>query len=76
VLHHLALGQQHKAFLGFGQFDHNQINAVSSGRLGRFITAIALVNEGKLHRSFRHLLNLLSQLCDLGLHLFVGWRDQ
>ena len=46
TLHHPTLGQQDKAFLGFGQFDYFQANALRLGRLGQFLDLRALLLIG------------------------------
>lgn len=70
-----ASGQEDKAFLGFGQLDHNQINASFFGLLLRNWTGIALIYKSDFHRIVRYFLHGLCQFPDLGTLLFIGWCD-
>ena len=70
-----ALWQQHKTFLGFGQFDHNQFKPMLSRSLSWLLAGVALVNKGHLDRITGGSLDVLGQVADLSSLLFVGRRD-
>ncbi len=70
-----AFWQQHEAFLGFWQFDHNQFDAMLSRILSRSVTSVPLVNKGDLNRIAGGFLNLLGQFSHLISLLFIGWGD-
>ena len=64
--------QEHETFFGFGQLDHEQLQALILSRLGRLIAGIPLIDKGDLHRISGNLLHLSCQFADLRSVLLVG----
>ena len=73
---HPAPRPEHKAFLGLGQLDHFQPDAVFGRGSFGLVTGVALVHEGDFDRLAGGVLHLLGQLLDLGAILFVSGRHQ
>src|SRR5512134_1396329 len=73
--HDPTSGQEDKAFLGFGQLDHNQVNASFFGLLLGNWTCIALIDESNFYHVLRDFLHGLRQFLDLCTFLFVGRCD-
>ena len=65
-------GQEHKAFLGFGQLDDDQFNAICGRGLGRLCTGVTLVDESNCDGVPSDELHLAGQFSDLSPLLFVG----
>src|SRR5690349_19721813 len=51
ALHHPSARQQHEAAFGLWQCDHLQAYALRCRRLSRFLTGVASIDVGQLHRS-------------------------
>jgi len=56
---HPTAGQKHEAFLGVGQLDHHQADALFSGGLRRVVTRIALIHKGDIDGLTGDCLNVL-----------------
>jgi len=62
-----AAWQQDKAFLGFGQFDHDQINATGFGILLRLLAGVAFIDKSDFHGILSDSLDIFRQLLHLGI---------
>jgi len=67
-----AAGQEHKAFLGVGQLDNHQADALLGGGLFGFIPRIALIDKDDVHRLASGLLHCLGQGGNLRPILLIG----
>ncbi len=72
AFNHPTTRQEHETFLGVGQLDNFQANALFGSRLSRVVTGIALVHKGDFDGLAGRLLNFLRQLRDLCAVLFIG----
>src|SRR5579859_5824780 len=70
-----STGQEHKAALGFWQFDHFQADSMLFGILSCCITGITSIDVGQLHVVSSGLLYLCGQNASLSTILLIGWGD-
>lgn len=68
---HPAFGQQDETFLGLGQLDDDQLDAILSRLLSSRVAGVAF-DKGDFDRITRHFLDLLGQFANLSAFLFIG----